>query len=79
MGLKKDKNEKKSSNFFLYVCGFFVATYGNEVIFVGGLNKNTDLRNYSRLSKHYTKPDEMCPRWAKYSTGPLIRNNFVRN
>ena len=42
---------------------FFVATYGNEVISVGGHEKNTDVRNCQRLSKHCTKPtleDEMC-------------------
>ena len=33
-----------------------MATYGNEVISVGGHKKNTDLRNCSRLSRHYTKP-----------------------
>ena len=44
---------------------FFVATYGNEVISVGGC---------SRLSKHCTKPaseDEMCPRWASFSNFKL--------
>ena len=49
---------------------FFVATYENEVIFVGDHKKNADLWNCSGLSKHCTKPvsdDEMCPRWASFS------------
>ena len=53
---------------FLYVCVFSVATYGSDVISVGGHKKNTNLRNCSRISKQCTKPaseDEMCPRWVK--------------
>ena len=34
----------------------FVTIYGNEVIFVGGLKRHTELRKCSRLSKHSTKP-----------------------
>ena len=52
--------EQKNGNvsiFFFRSVFFFVATYGNEVIFVGGNNKNTDLRNCSRLSKHCTGRD----------------------
>ena len=47
----------------LYVLVVFAATYGNEVISVGDHEKNTDVRNCPRLSKHCTKPtleDEMC-------------------
>ena len=64
MGAKKTETVQK---IFVGVF-FFVATYGNEVISVSDHRKNTDLRNCSRLSKHYTKPsseDEMCPRRTK--------------
>ena len=64
------KKQRKCYNFCLWICVFFVATYGNEVISVGGHKINTDLWDCSRLSKHCTKPDsedDMCPRWASFS------------
>ena len=64
MGTKK----KEVVDNFLLVFILFLATFGNEVISVGGHRKNTDLRNCSRLSKHCTKPafeDKMCPRKTK--------------
>ena len=62
MGAKKTGMAPKKN---LGLC-FFVVTYGNKVISVGGHRISTDLRNpnCSRLSKHGTKPafeDEMCP------------------
>ena len=62
MGAKKNDPE----SFCRFV--FFLVTYGDEIISVGGHKKNTDLRSCSRLSKHCTKPvfeDELCPRRAK--------------
>ena len=61
MGAKNTEKRRKQ----LKVCVFFVPTYGNDIISVGGHRKNTDQRNCSRLSKHCTKPafeDEMCPK-----------------
>ena len=63
---------KNPENVSIFFCRsvFFVATYGNEVISVGGHKKNTDLRNCSRLPKRFRKPvseDDMCPRWASFS------------
>ena len=66
MGAKKNGNGPEHfcrSVFFLWP-----QVYGNEVISAGGHRKNTNLRNCSRLSKHYTKAafqDEMCPRTTK--------------
>ena len=60
--------------FFVGVCVFFVTTYRNKLISLGGHKKNTDLRDCSRLSKRYTKPaseDEMCPRWTSFSNFKL--------
>ena len=42
MGPKKNGNVPKTNCRSVF---FFVATYGNEVISVGGHKKNTDLRN----------------------------------
>ena len=68
MGAKKTEMFKL---FFVGRCVFFVATYGNEVISVGGHKKNTDLRNCSRLSRQCTRrpasEDDVCPRWASFS------------
>ena len=53
------RGSKKIRKWFrniLWVCVFFVATYGSEVISVDSDIKKTDLRNCLRLSKHCTKP-----------------------
>ena len=62
---EQKKTGMVQKNFIGLFFFFFFATYGNEVISVGGHKENTDLRNCSRLSKHCTKPafeNEMCPK-----------------